>query len=267
MDLMALMQQMMGGGGGGHKWQPQMQQMMGGGGGGDENVNWKGELQTAYLKSREKGIPSQGDIKYMMLENEGQNFKAEVTVAGKTFKGDSVPGKKKAEQSAAKRALKVMFKNHDVSNAYAMSFSPLVGTKGTKRKHEVYSNNLEQPAKSRLAHTIQLLLQRTTTKEDIVYSMQEAEGHSRAEGQFVATVTINALGNTFTGEPQPSKKAAENSAAEAALAALKDQTEELETAHQEKKKQKNKEVLSILKAKDKEKKAEKQAEAKEAALK
>jgi dsRNA-specific ribonuclease len=232
----------------------------------DDQVNWKGELCTAFQKSAKKSSTPE-DIVYTFVEEDGSSFKAQVTVAGKSFIGDKVAGKKKAEASAAKKALKALYKSHDLSKAYetaaSMAIPAASASKGTKRKHVQPATESvkmqDQPAKNRLLHAICLILGRATTKDEVVFSVAEAEGG------FVATVAITVTGSSFVGEVQDSKKKAEASAAEVALASMGNQVADIEAAHQERKKQKKAEQMAIQKAKwklqEEEKKAAKAAKA------
>merc|ERR1712187_854057 len=100
--------------------------------------------------------------------------------------------------------------------------------------------------------------ERPLQKNDISFVTEEAP-----EGGFRSRCTFSCLPElgSYEGETQPSKKLAENSAAEVAVAALEPQFAPLQEEHMARKKQKNAENLAKMKEKEAAKKAEKEAEA------
>merc|ERR1719479_19626 len=100
------------------------------------------------------------------------------------------------------------------------------GGQGKKRKAGGATEAPEEMhPKSRLIHGLALLMKRSMTKSDTIYTMGEHEGG------FQATLTIPGRGLTFVGELQPTKKLAEAAAAQQALDALASEIEAAEEAH------------------------------------
>merc|ERR1719506_1466783 len=122
---------------------------------------------------------------------------------------------------------------------------------GTKRKAEEQDN-----AKSRLNHALPFILERTQSRTDLVFEVDESgEGATK----YTATCSLPAISKSFTGEPKGSKKEAEDAAAEAAYEGTREQWEPLLAAHKEKKQKASKESLAALKKRHEEKKLEKEA--------
>jgi hypothetical protein len=258
-------------------------------------ANYKGALLSCIQKELKASLTKENTPQYTIVEIAGKQTKYQATVSfqDKTFEGPAVMGKKAAEHAAAKIAIQKAFPKqshvavqHASANNAAKSTgsvgipaNALVGLlqaavnnaggipatvdtgavgKGQKRKFEDF------PAKNRLTHGIQLLKGEATTKEDIVFTVETVDGTQIPHAKYQASVSIPMTGNTYVGEVQLSKKAAENSAAEVALENLKDQIEPKEEERKAKIAKKNQEQLAVLKEKMAAKKAAKAA-AKEAA--
>jgi len=236
---------------------------------------WKGDLIQCFQKAN-KTAPTKDDIQYEVSEVEGGGFIAVVTVQGEAHTGEPAASKKNAEHNAAQVAVEALFPDHTPQGVGGGGPSPMMSQQmmmqmmgkgggkmqmdqqppGGKLKFE------DQPIKCRFIHGIQLLAQRSLTKEDIVFSTEPVEGE---ENKFVGTVTVNVTGDTFTGKAKSSKKEAEASAVEAAMKDMGERIKPFEEEHKAKKKEKNKVALEALKAATIAKKEAKKAEQGEAA--
>lgn len=224
---------------------------------GDDAINWKAELQAAYQKDQQIKTGSKalraGAISYTVSEigvGMDKLFQAVLYLDGNKFAGDAKELAKKAEHSAAKKAIQKLYPHHDVVTGYVRSkHGAAVKRKfgdfhqPQQQQETVTESQQKQQAKGMLVQGLQRIFQRTVAPDDIIY---EVEGE---QGNFVATGTISAMGYTFTGQPQKSKKDAERSAAEVALDALRFQIEAAEVVSKERKKQMNQESLAKFKAK------------------
>jgi hypothetical protein len=228
--------------------------------GADESTNWKGEFYKELSKST-KQTPTKGEVTFECQEVDGGGYIAHMSCAAlqKGFQGKEVaPSKKLAEQMAAKVAMQMQFKD---------AYRQLVGRNGSipasgqKRKASQMAEQQVQEdptaqhgAKSLLTQAARLLKGDALVKGDVMYESAPAEEDASL---FVATVTLVGIDPTvgYQGLPAPSKKLAENAAAEAALIALQSQMEPLEAEHQAKKQKKKQDSLAEFK----ERRAAKQA--------
>lgn len=232
--------------------------LSGGPGGG---ANWKGAFQTAFQRAT-KSSGDKDDLSYEVTEVEGGKsnkckYQAVLTVDGKVYTGATSAGKKGAEHEAAKVAMQDMF-----PDTYWAATSQLEPSgKGGRGKKRVLEKVQDPNPKGRLNAVLPFLLDRGGEKGDIVYTVEELEdeGSGRGAKKYVGSVSLPAVEKTFTGEPQKTKKDAENAAATAALEELQDEIEPAERAHKEKKKEASRKSLAELKERVELKKAEKAA--------
>jgi hypothetical protein len=211
-------------------------------------LDWKGSFAAEFARLNHRSATSD-DIGYDVQEIAGNKpgvvsgYKATMSVntdrGMEVFEGEVATNKKAAEKLACKSAVAVLFPHiHD----QMISF-PQAG--GVKRKAggiaEAPAEALE--SKSKLNQALCLLLGRNPMKGDAVFDTSETE--DRAWISQVVLVTDPEV--AYQGEVQPNKKAAENSAAEAALVALQDRVTPLEQEHKAKKARANREKLEALK--------------------
>lgn len=242
--------------------QAYMADYMGQSAGASNDHPWKQDLHHAMQRKHNRTC-SKEDLVFEItpVQEDGAkmpSYQATVTVQGnETFQGEVAPSKKKAEHMAAKVALEALFPDEcdpkatskrialQKGTAMAQMFSSMSQPKaGKKRSHE---ENMDP--KSRLNSVVQMLLKRTVTKTDMIYT---TEGGT--DGKFNGKLDIADLQQSFeTTEGFPSKKEAENAVAQLALDEMKDQIETAEEEYKEAKKAKKaqelQEKLEIRKAK------------------
>jgi len=177
-----------------------------------------------------------------------------MTIEGTTYTGNRHASKRGAEHEAAKVALKEMFPDEFAMASQDMSGYGKGKGRGKKRRAEEAEANLNP--KSKLNHVLPFILDRGPVKGDLTFEVTE-DGEGNAK--YVGTCEIKELGRTFSGEPQASKKAAEDAAATAALDELKEKYEPALAEHKEKKQRLKRESLTALKERHAEKLAEKKA--------
>lgn len=244
--------------------------------------NWKGELYNELGKKIGRNVVKEDvhfESEQVQSEVEGQQGGWIATLASQAlsheYQGDMVTANKKtAEACAAKLALQNEFpqtfarlcgfpvpgKGTSKGNAKGIAKGNAKGSvqaSGNKRKAaelEVVEQPNSGEFKSRLTQAAQMLMGRSSEKGDVVYETVPDE--SGEPGMFVGTVTLVGYDSSvgYQGFPALSKKAAETSAAEAALSALQSKIAPLEEAHQENKRAKKKESLAAFKQKQDEKK-------------
>eukprot|EP00928_Gymnodinium_smaydae_P002282 TRINITY_DN10804_c0_g1_i1.p1 TRINITY_DN10804_c0_g1~~TRINITY_DN10804_c0_g1_i1.p1 ORF type:complete len:760 (-),score=163.75 TRINITY_DN10804_c0_g1_i1:57-2336(-) len=204
----------------------------------ERDTDWKRELNFAYRKFSEKE-DVKDDIQYSMADVVDETtgsvaFQCEVIVAGSTFNGPTAHSKRKAEQDAAAVALRELFPEHvcrgGVTLEDAKQKSEKIQKVQKRKAGEVFIE--EMHPKSRLLHGVTVLLQKTPTKDDVVFTVEDAP-HG-----FLARLTIPDLNVSYVGEIVATKKLAETSVAEVALRELSDQIEPAVADHQETKKAK-----------------------------
>jgi len=111
--------------------------------------------------------------------------------------------------------------------------------------------------KNRLNRALTLLLERSVTKEDLVYEMSEENN------KHVAVLKVPALSTEWTefkGKPGLTKRDAQVNAAQKALNVLSKEIKEATTAHEAVQEEKRKARAAIMKDKRQAKKAAKEAE-------
>jgi len=225
-------------------------------GGVGSEVQWKSKLNETAAKKAARPL-TKGEFVYNTTAVDETNKSFTSTVSGSLLSKEysSVEpqiSKKLAEQTAARAALQAEYPEaytelaaHEVAPAPA---------KGEKRK----SDPLPMGDKNELSHMMQMLLARSLTKDDVLYTVVTIEGETPS---YSATVSLpsHEASPTFEGAAAPSRKDAEAAAARVAIAALKDAAAPLIEEHKAKKAKKNKEGLEKLVAAQKEKKEAKKA--------
>jgi len=212
--------------------------------------DWKGALNGAWSKTNHQQM-SKDDIVYETTECQGgyvsqlsMNTPSGVVV----YEGGvAAPNKKAAEKLAARNA---------IQSEFPEIFARLLGTAaqagptiGQKRKAPEEAG-LEMDSKSRLNQGLSLLLERPTTKDDVSYETEKQE-----DGTWVSQVTLSTDATVaYQGEAQSDRKAAEHSAAEAALVTLEDKIAPLMEEQKAKKLRKKREQLESFKKKQASKK-------------
>jgi len=241
-------------------------------------VDWKGKLQHCFGKSIGASI-TKDMLHYETSEVEtGEKTKGFVSILtvslphfNESFQGQTpCKSKKDAEKDVALLVLQQQFPQvfqqltqepamQMVTHAMGQTMAGQPGEHSKKRKAE----SLEEPdAKNRLMRSLSLLLGRCQTKADVAFDTQTFTLEGKPT--FVSTLKLPTYDATtaWTGESCASIKLAEFSACEVALDALADTIAPLAEEHAEKKKMKNREALSILKERVKEKReAQKAAQA------
>lgn len=210
--------------------------------------DWKSKLMQAVSSSAKRSL-TKGELVYTTEDAEGGGFVSHLStqglLQGEYSSAEAQPSKRGAEHAAAKAAMEAEF-----ALVYAGILQNPSGGKqnqlGTKRKRDGGDQVVPEPdVKSRLNHTVQLLLKRPLQKGDIIYDMTSPEGGSG----FVAALRLpnHDPDTTYEGQLSSSKQDAERSAAEAGLAALAEVLTPLEEEHRAKKAAKNRESLEALK--------------------
>lgn len=229
-----------------------------------KDANYKGALQHLLQQAAKKegrdpmvvneGVEGEDKPAYETVEIEQGNrkmFKAIVTFKGQSYEGPLTEGRKKAEHAAAKVAAKEAFPGESIpGQTLTTGEAGVSGKKGQKRKGGGGASTEDMPAKGRLIRGVQLILGRSTSKQDISFTVE-----GEKDGEYIGTVSIPCTGNTYQGHPSESKKAAETSAAEVAWENLKDRIEPLEEEQKAKKAKRNKEEVEALKERAEAKKA------------
>merc|ERR1711957_235212 len=108
--------------------------------------------------------------------------------------------------------------------------------------------------KHALQTAVQLLMGRSSTKEDIVYSFSEEDGKHIA---VVSLPAIDAEEKEFTGRAKATEKDAAQSATQEALQKLKKEIKEASATRNAAKEEKHKERIAVMKAKRQENVADK----------
>lgn len=215
--------------------------------------NPKGLLVSAYSKLKKTNM-TKDDIAYTVEALPEGGFVA--TVSGALFQGGHYTGepaasKKAAEHAAAYAAIMEEFPEAaGPPKAPAMAIARGKGkqlaaaaprgapaqSQGEKRKR---GQDNEKTFKARLHEMVQTLNGGQSNKEDVVYETSPVDGEN-GSAQPSAWVSRVSLPNynpdlVYEGAPQMSKKDAENSAAESAVADLEEQVRPLEEERKAKK--------------------------------
>lgn len=233
---------------------------------------WKQDLHHAMQRKHGRTCSKEDLVFEISPVLEGgaklPSYQATVTVEGsETFQGEVAPSKKKAEHMAAKAALEALFPEEadpkaaskrialQKGSAMAQMFSSMnqPPKAGKKRSLEDSAQNLDP--KSRLNNVLQILLKRTVTKTDMIYSTEGG-----ADGNFIGKLELADLQKSFeTAEGFPSKKEAESAVAQMALDDMADEIATAEEEYKEKKKAKKAQDLQEKSERQKARKAEEQA--------
>ncbi|CAE7940008.1 unnamed protein product [Symbiodinium necroappetens] len=172
--------------------------------------NWIGKLQELYAKATQRPI-QKGDILFSTQEvttpttPTSKEFRSVVEAPNfrYPYHGELCHTKKLAEHSAAYAAICSEFPEFDPRQP-----------ERTKQQQR-FKSNLHEEVKARVDREI--------TREDLPYDTQSFEQSGSNAWLYRSTVTLRCLdGSTYTGHWQPTRKLAEQSAAEEALAALPD---------------------------------------------
>lgn len=172
--------------------------------------NWIGKLQELYAKATQRPI-QKGDILFSTQEvttpttPTSKEFRSVVEAPNfrYPYHGELCHTKKLAEHSAAYAAICSEFPEFDPRQP-----------ERTKQQQR-FKSNLHEEVKARVDREI--------TREDLPYDTQSLEQSGSNAWLYRSTVTLRCLdGSTYTGHWRPTRKLAEQSAAEEALAALPD---------------------------------------------
>eukprot|EP00931_Biecheleriopsis_adriatica_P047258 TRINITY_DN27217_c0_g7_i1.p1 TRINITY_DN27217_c0_g7~~TRINITY_DN27217_c0_g7_i1.p1 ORF type:complete len:474 (-),score=97.18 TRINITY_DN27217_c0_g7_i1:65-1297(-) len=193
---------------------------------------WKEELVSAYGKSRKQDLPKTAYQTTELQIGERTMFQSTVTIDGIPYHGESAPGKKAAEQEAAKVAFQALFPDA----AFTQRPPPPQGHGGNGSRDD---GGRDHP-KNRLLNGLTVLYGRALTKQDYTVDYFEVNGKYQARIGFDGKCV-------YSGEPSDTKKLAEASACEAALEAVKYQIEPAVAQHEAIKKQNNQKKLEALK--------------------
>lgn len=222
---------------------------------------WRSQLNQAYSR-KHKGMVT-NSIAYETSEIDATKHSFVSTVSSENFQeaytGESASSKRYAEDNAAMVAMQAEFPAD-----YKASEAPTTekGWRRNKRKEKEDVSKNEQDGKTRLNHSMMLLMQSAVTKETLQYTT------TKSNGTTTATLVITGLGakKEFTGEAsgesKQSRKEAELNAAEAALEELEEQIAAAQAVAAERKKEKEakkKSEWDVLLAKKKEEKAAEKA--------
>lgn len=226
-----------------------------------EDIKWVAKLYEVMAKTLRRSL-NKGEVNYVTeaADETGKSFISTLTceLFSAEYKSPSpCPSKKAAEHAAAQVAMEAEYPDAYRALASSGSFASLP----QKRKAPGEPSAGPPEGKSQLSHFVQMILQRSVTKEDIVYDTTEAEGNCKC------TVTLPQNDNqSFKGEG-PTKKDAEMAAAKAACAVLAPIAAPLIEEHKAKKAKKMEEANAKRKEKLEERKAAREAAkaAKEAA--
>jgi len=191
------------------------------------NVLWKTRFNQAFGK-RYKVNCSKDSILYTTVEDADGKFTS--SLSSDKFEnahaGEMQPSKRLAEESAAMVALEAEFPN--VYNSFPeearkLEVELVEKQRGVKIKNDPYGHDSAgKDPKSQLNQGMTIIVERSLTKGDAVYSS------SKSNGMYTAVVTLHCLvePQSFTGEPAAEQKAAEANAARAALEEWTDAIEE-----------------------------------------
>lgn len=216
-----------------------------GGGAGGQDLNWKQDLHQAISQAN-KTVVTKGEIVFTTLEVPSQSggpakFMSSVSYAGfqTEYTGEEAASKKMAEQNAAKAAVQSEFPQVFQSKAaspggglaVAVHGGPIKpgGGGGQKRGRE------EEHPKAKLLRGLTLLIGRSLTKDDVIYNVDAVETTGKPS-VFTCTATLACYDNMVVqGQGCESRKAAEMSACEAAVAMLQGAFGPAEEEHKAKK--------------------------------
>mmetsp|Transcript_86213 Transcript_86213/g.248946 ORF Transcript_86213/g.248946 Transcript_86213/m.248946 type:complete len:365 (-) Transcript_86213:219-1313(-) len=228
---------------------------------GGEGVDFKGKLNQAIGKRFKRSL-AKGDLVYTVVPVDGEktfncSLMSPACLGAEYWNSEPASSKRAAEHGAAKAALQAEFPEVAAELGVA-SMASLLGqggipaaTAGKKRKAP--GDSIED-GKSRLMHSLQLLLGRPVLKTDIIYDVEPV--HS-SEGQgFQATVRFPDFDPSAVhqGAPAASQKQAQMNAAAVAVAVLAPTVAPLAEERKAKKARENKEALERLKKAQQEKK-------------
>jgi hypothetical protein len=231
----------------------------------DPTKPWKSRLIEAHTKMHK--TPVSKDLFQFTTVQDGEGFTS--TLMSEAFSSiytspEVQPSKKAAEDAAAKLALQAEFpeafavvpkavRNKAVAKMKAKAKAAPVQMKlekGVKRKATDAAPGVKGVAsddpKSKLAAGMALVLERSVTKDDIVYAIETVGD------KLIATVTLSIDGTTIRGKPVPEgskKKDAEGSAAFVALGKFAAQIKQAKQVHALKKDEQHKARQEVLKAK------------------
>jgi len=219
--------------------------------GGD--VQWKQKLNEFAAKKAARPL-AKGEFVYTTTAVDETNKSFTSTVSGSILsQGHSSAepqiSKKLAENAAAKAALEAEHPEAYAELAVLEVAVAAASAKGQKRKADAPPMG----DKNELNHMMQMLLSRSVTKDDVLYTLTTIEGEKPSYSATVALPTYQGS-PTFQGAAAFAKKDAEAAAAKVAIAAFKDAAAPLIEEHKAKKAKKNKEALEKLVAAQKEKK-------------
>mmetsp|Transcript_100936 Transcript_100936/g.256816 ORF Transcript_100936/g.256816 Transcript_100936/m.256816 type:complete len:306 (+) Transcript_100936:78-995(+) len=221
-------------------------------GGVGSEVQWKSKLTETAAKKAARPL-TKGEFVYNTTAVDETNKSFTSTVSGSLLskKYSSVEpqiSKKLAEQTAARAALQAEYPEaYTELAAHEVALAP---AKGEKRK----SDPLPMGDKNELNHMMQMLLSRSVTKDDVLYTLTTIEGEKPSYSATVSLPTYEGS-PTFQGAPASAKKDAEAAAAKVAIAAFKDAAAPLIEEHKAKKARKNAEDMEKMKQKHAEKQA------------
>jgi len=194
--------------------------------------DWKSTLVRAIASKRGGSVPKDvimveySETPMMVSGVEKKGFTAVVFGEDlvRTHHGDPCKSKKEAEQDACRKAVQGEFRGQQpVQVTVSVSSGGLEApTAGVKRSAAGaglgQTSNPDTDKKGRIAHLLRVLLGRPVTASETVYQTTESLG------SFTCTLTLPTYQDDaiFQGEPCPTQKAAEQSAAAQAVAAFEE---------------------------------------------
>eukprot|EP00928_Gymnodinium_smaydae_P002477 TRINITY_DN10886_c0_g1_i1.p1 TRINITY_DN10886_c0_g1~~TRINITY_DN10886_c0_g1_i1.p1 ORF type:complete len:734 (-),score=132.30 TRINITY_DN10886_c0_g1_i1:162-2363(-) len=188
--------------------------------------NYKSELNKIVTRFLRRPLTSE-DVLYCTVDSGSDGFRTTVVVGTSSFQGEVLPRKKDAEQSAAQKAVEYFadqtpnFASESASaNAGAGGLSALEGAVDRRINGEgpLGADN----SKSALNELVMRLVGRALCKGDVVYTHRKI-----GENSFVSSVHVPALPafeERVEGEPMPTRKDAEHSAARVLIGIVKEST-------------------------------------------
>merc|ERR1712194_398438 len=152
-----------------------------------------------------------------------------------TYTGEPVKAKKEAVQNVCKLALNAEFPGEQPPMVKVINPNTVVKVPKVERpKTTLPGSSMANELKGKVNHAIAILLGRSVTSKDVIYTTQHT-----ANGTYVSTLMVPEYGpEGYQGHPAPDKKQAEQSAAANVLATLADVIAVAEAQHQIRKEQK-----------------------------
>jgi dsRNA-specific ribonuclease len=203
---------------------------------------WKGQLHNTIMKKSPGGIVKMKPV-YKTVEDKDKMWTSKVSYGGKTYSSEPAPSKKAAENAAAKALMEAKYPEE-------FKFVSKGREIGGAKKPVV--DEQPQGGKNKLCSAVGLIVyknqKRSIAKGDFEWLTEESGGGFKCKVTITKKIGAEG-GKNFTGSKCDSKKKAEESAAEAAYAAMKKIVGPLEDAQAKKKEQKTKDRVAALKKK------------------